>query len=294
MLNEAYKTFLACASCIPNWENLSKSELANGYCDAEEAHDEEKRNGYYAALMCKYWYMIPYMYKNCKSLVEMLSLTLEDLVAWLDESLEFAFRWRRWRDPSNPLSKNPKGPEIVINRCIFSTQKRWYAYYNKDKRRINCYAYSLEESFEVHGDAADGYGVIDGTASIDYCHNLIQNWLDANKIMEALIVDCICYQDVFKATSKKTKTNELDKYRHPIVYTQIVTSFSNKKLIDHLLDLDDRFVDYFTANYAIDKEVLLQKTNKFKVLSRPQLANLVKKCMTQLKEDEALRNLLCC
>jgi hypothetical protein len=292
-LSEMYANYENYASGISNWQKLSKSELANGYCDADDAHDELKRSQYYAALMCKYWYMIPYMQKNCQSLSDSLNMSLEDFADWLSESLDVAFKYRRWRDPANSLSKDPKAPEKIINRCIFSTQKRWYAFYNKDKRRINVYSYSLEESEELHGDGADGLSVIDDTAKQDYCHDIIQRFIDEGKYLEAFIIDGVCYQDVFKQTIKRIKTNELDEYRHKIVHESITTEFNERKLINHLSNLDDSFINYFTTTYNIsDEEAIKETIRTLSTTSHTKLNSVLKHILVNMRNNKEVTSLL--
>jgi hypothetical protein len=294
LLSEIYANYKTFASGISNWQKLSKSELANGYCDADDAHDELKRSQYYAALMCKYWYMIPYMQKSCQSLNDSLNMSLEDFADWLSESLDVAFKYRRWRDPSNSLSKDPKAPEKIINRCIFSTQKRWYAFYNKDKRRINVYSYSLEESEELHGDGADGLSIEDDTAKQDYCHDIIQHLIDEGKYLEAFIVDGVCYQDVFKQTIKRTKTGELDEYRHKIVHETINNEFNPRKLVNHLSNLDNGFILYFTTTYSIpDKTIFNDVIGTLNKQSHTKISNQLKTALNNMKNNKEVISLLC-
>jgi hypothetical protein len=291
-LSEIHANYEQFASGIPNWNKMTKSELANGYCDADDAHDELKRSQYYAALMCKYWYMIPYMQKNCQSLSDSLNMSLEDFVAWLEESFDVAFKYRRWRDPTNELSKDPKAPEKIINRCIFSTQKRWYAFYNKDKRRINVYSYSLEESEELHGDGADGLSVEDDTAQQDYCHDLVQHMLDKGKILEAFIIDGVCYQDTFKQTVKRIKTDELDEYRHKIVHESVKDEFSTRKLVEHLTNIDASFLNYFNTTYTIkDTDLFNNTVNELKTESHTKLNNILKHIMSDLRTNKEVASL---
>jgi hypothetical protein len=293
-LNDLYQVYKKTADGIPGWQKLTKSQLANGYCDADDNHDEVKRSQFYAALMCKYWYMITYMRNHCQSISDNLNMSLEDFADWLSESLDVAFKYRRWRNPDNSLFKDPNSPETVINRCIFSTQKRWYAYFNKDKRRANIYAYSLEESESLHGDSCDGLGIEDKDNSSDYCHDIIQHLLDKGKIFEAFIVDGICYQDVFKSTIKRTKTGELDENQHSIVYTNTNETFSARKLIKHLTSLDDNYLEYLTKEYNItNQDLLLQTIKEVKTESHIKLNYKLKKVLVDMKSNEEILELLC-
>ena len=52
MLEQEYKTLYNAASSIPNWQTMNKNDLINAYIDNEK--DENLRNSYFAAIMCRY------------------------------------------------------------------------------------------------------------------------------------------------------------------------------------------------------------------------------------------------
>ena len=58
VIQDMYKDFVNAASGLGDYQAISKTDLANGYCDADEANDEIKRSQYFAALMLRYWYKI--------------------------------------------------------------------------------------------------------------------------------------------------------------------------------------------------------------------------------------------
>ena len=171
-----YKDFVNAASGLGDYQAISKTDLANGYCDADEANDEIKRSQYFAALMLRYWYKI-YEWSKEKN----LRMDVEDFVYWLSDALigkYGAFTYRRWRDPKNKLYNDPDGPDKVINRALYSTRNRHYDYINKDKRRANYYTYSADESIELHGDSADVLQVVDDSGASGPYDYLIQRYID--------------------------------------------------------------------------------------------------------------------
>ena len=106
-IQEMQKLFMQDAQKLGDYQLMSKTELANGYCDAEEAAVaaraqgnealaalyEDTRSQYYSALMLRYWYKIFEWAQNSSS----LHLELTDFVDWLSDSLYVAFYYRLWR-----------------------------------------------------------------------------------------------------------------------------------------------------------------------------------------------------
>lgn len=89
---------------IKTYDMLSKSELANLYCDWDEkswfATDEEEkakaemmRSAYWSAIMLRYWYKIFEWMSSSAS----LGLEQSEFYMWLHESLCDAFYYRSWR-----------------------------------------------------------------------------------------------------------------------------------------------------------------------------------------------------
>lgn len=288
MINDIYKSFVQSASGLGNYQALSKTELANGYCDADEAGDEVKRSQYISALMLRYWYKV-YEWNKEKN----LKLTLDDFVSWLYESFEVAFKYRRWRDPNDKLYNDPNGPDKVFNRAFYSTRNRYYDYFNKDKRRINFYAYSLEESVELHGDAADGLAVIDNTTNISGFDDLIQSYVKNGKLLEAVILNNILYESPFNDKVTRVKTGELDEYRHPIVFENHKMSFDIKKLIKSIVHIDDPFITNFTNKYDISLETIKPQFENIQKISNKKLTKNIQTAMLALSKDKDLKNILC-
>lgn len=304
VLKEIKQRFIDCASGLGDYESISKTDLANGYCDADEAGDETKRSQYYAALMLRYWYKIYEYAKSCAS----MRLEIEDFVGWMDDSFYWAFRYRRWRDPDNPLHNDPNGPDKVFNQCFFSTRGRYYQHSNKEVRKVNWTSSSLNALEESVGDHADVLGRDDEE---DYEREIVKQLLSESKIMDALVVDGILYQDVFdeikeKDTMKIEARNEDGQVIYDddgnVVYEEeeyfkYSYQFNLKKLVKHIKYLNDKeqnpnFTKYFVKQYDLkgeDEEKFLRKINS---ISKNGLSKVVQRTLYNLSRDKNILNLL--
>lgn len=301
---DCYKRFENTAKTLPNFIVGGKedvpydiTELADNYCKAFDEGDEIKKDQYMSALMVRYWYMIPLLYEQSRS----TKLEMEDMISWLYEAFAKAFKYRSWQDPTKPISKDPKGAEKVINRCIYSVRNYWYQHFNMDKRKIN---YLISSSLDEPKNSGDYSGddrveaVIDGIAGdddikIDHCQAIIQNYIDKGNIIGAFILDGIVYQDSFNTTEYEVNTHELDEDGNEIVYERYDHTFSEKKLVKHLSHLSDSFRDYFLYRYDIDMETLTKAMLKLGKLKNSNIYKVVDKTLDDIRNDKELLASLC-
>lgn len=239
-VREIQKAFIEDAVALGDYQIMTKTELANGYCDADEAAQRAKESGdaaifdeqealrssYFSALMLRYWYKIFEWQKNSST----LNLELSDYVDWLHDSLYVAFYYRTWRYEFEAVVKEGKfikykldaeenkipnayyymndinAPDKIINRCCGSMRGRVFQFHNKDKRKANTQTYSLDNMLEDDGDYAamlvGGYSTDQNIKSQEAAYGLVQTLLQRGESLEALIIESIAYHDSFK--EKKT------------------------------------------------------------------------------------------
>lgn len=291
-LQDIKQQFIDCAAGLGDYDSISKTDLANGYCDADEAGDELKRSQYYSALMLRYWHKIYEYAKSCAS----MRLELEDFVGWMDDSFYWAFRYRRWRDPNNPLHDDPNGPDKVFNQCFFSTRGRYYQHSNKEVRRANWTSTSLDALEESVGDHST---VLETSDPTNPEKELIQKLLGKSKVMDALVIDGILHQDVFDDIETRetmqvgTYDEDSEEYQyHNESYTKHTYQFNLKKLVKHIKHLDRDFTDYFTRFYDLDEQMTQELEDKVSSLSPSRVNTIVQRTLYRLSEDEEVRNLL--
>lgn len=306
---DGYKeNFIQCASGIKDYDKLSETELANGYCDAIDNNDVDLSNQYYAALMVKYWYKI-YKYKaTCKS----TRLRDEDYISWLSDALNIAFRYRDWKNPEKDIYGDPKAVDKIINRCCFSIRGYYFQEFNKDKRKINYLTDSVEGQFEKFGDAADAnLGVEDEEKY--WVDDFISTLISRDEVEKAIMVDSISYQDSFKETTTsyyvdepviEIKANEeidFDDYDEneekevktvKVKYSSTDHSFNKRKLKQELSHLSDNYFNYFKNKYHVSDERLNKAVAYLTGLSKNKMYKFIDDTLISIKDD--LKELLQC
>lgn len=275
MLQETYSTYVQCASGLGDYQKLSKTELANGYCKAEAAKDELRRGQYFAGLILRYWYKI-YEWSHTSASTR---LETEDFVGWLVDGLNMAFKYKAWLDPKSKMYGDPNGPDKVFNRCLFSIRNYYYQNFNKDKRKLNYTSESLEEHLESSGDSVMFQCATKEETFDSPCAELVQALIDKNRLIEALITDNISFQDAFK---------ELRSQGNPVEYV-----FDTRKLIKSLSNLNTNYMDYFLSRYEVEPTLLKNTLQTLGSCPNSRLYDYVGKTLTYLKEDKTIKEVLC-
>ena len=325
-IREIQNLFTQDAAKLGDYQLMGKTELANGYCDAEEAaaaaraegnealadQYDETRSAYYSALMLRYWYKIFEWAHNSAS----LRLDLTDFVDWLSDSLYVAFYYRTWRYEFEAVVKygkfidwkydkngeripnkyyyitDPNPPDKIINRCCGSMRGRVYQYHNKDKRRAGVQTYSLDQMIEDGGDSALDYA---GCYNESDLHNgvyyLITELLSKGEGIEALIVDGIANYDTYKTKKFTEFATEVDEETGKEVKTKYVhttSTFDARKLVKHLTHITDQFMGEFCVNYSITLADGELIYNKLKKTSNVKLYKYIEKTLAEIKQTPAL------
>lgn len=327
-VKEMQKVFQKDAEGLGDYQLLSKTELANGYCDAEEAarqaiaegnqaeakKQEAIRSQYYSALMLRYWYKIFEWAQNSAS----LHLELVDFVDWLSDSLYVAFYYRTWRweyeaivrhgifeewkrDKDGNLIPNkyywrtdPNAPDKMINRCCGSMRGRVYQYHNKDKRKAGVQTYSLDQMIEDAGDSAvefSGCYVDDPVKYERGVYTLVSEFLHKDEGIEALIIDGIANHDTYKVSKVTNYITEIDDETGDEVqskYVQTTSTFDSRKLVKHLTHINQDFMRQFCVNYSISMAKGEDIYIKLKKLSNPKLYKYIEKTLIEVRQTPQL------
>lgn len=254
MLNETKRDLtLSARKLVKPYEQYSIDELANAYCDAIDNNDEVLKDIYISALILRFWYTIDKMYKS-NSVAP--SLEYEDFFWWLYEAIEYACKYRGWRDPDKNLNA-----QQCINKCIETIKLQKYYDLRLDKRKIVNHCCSLDtplggEDSDVNktiGEMLESEEYVDDH-SADDAVMLVQSYINRNKIIEAILLDNIAFNDVQKHFKKtiKTKTDTGEDLR----YTEYSSEFWPYRLIQIVSKLPESYKSYFMARYDISEEKL--------------------------------------
>lgn len=254
MLNETKKdlTFHA-RKLVKPYEYYSIDELADAYCDAVDNGDETLKDIYISALILRFWYTIDKMYKANNVAP---SLEHEDFFWWLYEAIEYACKYRGWRDPSKKLNA-----QQCINKCIDTIKLQKYYDLRLDKRKVvnNCCSMdeplrgSDSDATKTIGDMLEAEEYVDDH-STDDAILLIQSYINRNKIIEAILLDNIAFNDVQRHSKKTVKTQSQS--GEAIRYTEHSSEFWPYRLIQIVSKLPDTYKNYFMTRYNISEEKL--------------------------------------
>ena len=254
MLNDTKRdlTFLA-RKLVKPYEQYSIDELADAYCDAVDNNDEALKNIYISALILRFWYTIDKMYK---SNTVAPSLEYEDFFWWLYEAIEYACKYRGWRDTTKNLNA-----QQCINKCIDTIKLQKYYDLRLDKRKVVNHTCSMDaplggdgdDASKTIGDMLEAEGECDDHSADDIVY-LVQSYIDRNKIIEAILIDNIVNNDAQKHIKKTVKTTTAD--GETIRYTEHSSEFWPYRLIQIVSKLPDTYKSYFLEKYNISEEKL--------------------------------------
>jgi hypothetical protein len=210
------------------------------------------------------------------------SLEYEDFFWWLYEAIEYACKYRGWQDPTKNLNA-----QQCINKCINTIKLQKYYDLRLDKRKAVNNSISIESSIgeEKEGGSKTLADVLEAEGSVEDCIaddnvlTLVQNYINRNKIIEAILIDNIAFNDVQKYSKKTIKTTAADGTQ--IKYVEHSSEFWPYKLVQIVSKLPDTYKSYFMARYNISEEKL---TSILDVIDRANNQKLYKYLRSTLDE----------
>lgn len=239
---------------VKPYEVYSIDELADAYCDAVDNNDTTLKDIYISALVLRFWYTIDKMYKSNTTAP---SLEHEDFFWWLYEAIEYACKYRGWRDPEKKLNA-----QQCINKCIDTIKLQKYYNLRLDKTKVvsNCCHLddpvcgdSSADSVKTILDVLEAEEHVDDHSAEDAI-SLVQSYINSNKIIEAILIDNIAFNDVQKHYKKVIKTTNAS--GEQVRYTEHSSEFWPYKLVQIVSKLPASYKEEFMHRYDISEEKL--------------------------------------
>jgi uncharacterized protein YktA (UPF0223 family) len=261
------------------YEEYSIDELADAYCEATDTQNETLKNIYISALVLRFWHKIDKMYK-ANSVAPCLEH--EDFFWWLYEAIEYACKYRGWKDPDKNLNA-----QQCINKCIDTIKLQKYYNLRLDKNKTVNYCCSLDTPV---GDGEDAKTLGDMLESETYCDDhstddvisLVQNYINSNKIIEAILIDNIAFNDVQRHFKKTIKTETPD--GTTMRYTEHSSEFWPYRLVQIVNKLPDTYKRSFMTRYQISEEKLTAVLDVINRASNQKLYKYIRHCLGELRE----------
>jgi hypothetical protein len=278
MLNDTKRDLtLMARKLIKPYEQYSIDELADAYCDAVDSGDTVLKDIYISALILRFWYTIDKMYKANKVAP---SLEHEDFFEWLYEAIEYACKYRGWRDPSKNLNA-----QQCINKCIDTIKLQKYYDLRLDKRKAVNHSCSMEtplgdDSGKTIGDMLEAEEYVDDHSSDDAIL-LVQSYINRNKIIEAILLDNIAFNDVQKHSKKTIKTVNPD--GETTKYVEHSSEFWPYRLIQIVSKLPATYKNSFMSRYNISEDKLVAILEVIDKANNQKLYRYLDKTLAELR-----------
>jgi hypothetical protein len=281
MLNDTKRdlTFMARRLAKP-YEDYSIDELADAYCDAVDGGNDLLKDIYISALVLRFWHKIDKMYK---ANTVAPSLEHEDFFWWLYEAIEYACKYRGWRDTTKTLNA-----QQCINKCIDTIKLQKYYNLRLDKNKTVNFTISMDSP--IGGDGDDKAKTIADMLeteetwddhSADDVILLVQNYINRDKIIEAIMIDNIAFNDVQRYFKQTIKT-ESGKY------TEISSEFWPFKLVKIINELSAEYKDTFMEKYKISEEKLDSVLAYLDKVNNQRIYRLLERTLSDLRASYAV------
>ena len=212
-------------------------------------------------------------------------LEYEDFFWWLYEAIEYACKYRGWRDPSKSLNA-----QQCINKCIETIKLQKYYNLRLDKNKTVNHCTSIDAPIGEGEDAKSLSDVLEAEDPI-YDHSsedvmmLVQHYIDNNKIIEAILIDNIAFNDVQKHYKKVVKTTNAA--GEAFKYTEYSSEFWPYKLVQLISKLPATYKTSFMKRYNISEEKLTSVLDVIDRSTNQKLYKYLSSCLTELRATYA-------
>lgn len=269
MINETYNILKSCASTIPDWEKMTKSQLLRECIKYPE--NSLQYQAYMSAILCKYWYLI-----NTYKEIDKQFASEEDIFGWISDALMYTLKNHKWDDSPEKYKENePSSHFMTVFRCTRITA---YQSSNRNKRKINATLSSVDKISDEYSvepfyrEEADD--VINRTISNYHIVTLISQQWEKGRYACAFILDHIANEDVFG------KVNDG-------IYLDI------NKLNLSLRKMDDIYAESFSEVYGIPLPDVKKEIKEIVSMSPKKIKNSILLTLKELSLDSKIKDMLC-
>lgn len=217
---------------------------------ARETGKEDLRDKCAAGLMCRYWSV----FTKEKTGVED---DYDTKISYGWEAIEYALKYKVWQNADRKVNADQ-----AVKQCIHTIFLQHNYNANLDKSKANNFSASLDEEvgelFGGEGKATLGDTIVDegdladreADESTDAVRSMIQLYINKKKLIEAIILDTIAFNDTQKTTKKVVEST--DSEGNPKKYTQVYKEFWPFRAVQILSKLPSTYADYFGTTYTIN------------------------------------------
>lgn len=269
MINENYEILRSCASSIPDWEKMSKSQLMRE-CIKYQPNSLDYQ-AYMSAILCKYWYLI----KTYKEIDKQFA-TEEDIFDWMCDALMYTLKNHKWDDSPEKYKEN--APASIFSTVFKCTRITAYQSSNRNKRKINPTLSSIEKIYDDYNvepfyrEATDD--IINNVITDYHILTIVKSYFEKHKFMNAFVVDNIINGDVFGKVESGIYLNM-------------------QKMKQSLLKMDDRYIESFSDTYGVEEDEVRKAVNNITKMSNKKINDAILLTLKELSIDNKIKDMLC-
>ena len=296
-MNEAYILFKKGAERLYLEDGVDYQEkgnavvdlMADRYCAACDSGDEAAKDKYISGLMMRFWYTIgKTMMKSAT-----LPLDFDDYVMMVYEALEYAFKYRAWQTKvlEDGSIQPPKigNASTAIHQCIETIRLQYHYDYNLDKHRANWDNISIDTPIDAEEKSTIGDTIIDEEyedsmnerAGTSTAISMVQTYINRKKLVEAIILDTIAFNDVLRTTKETVKDKDIE--GNPRKYTKTYKEFWPYRCVQLLSSLPADYAVKFSKKYMVNPEEFDAALSAVRKANNQKLYKFLDKTLTDAR-----------
>lgn len=291
----AYRSFVRAASALPGFEAKQKNDvreydigkLADGYCDAFDAGDEAGKSAYSAALMVRYWYMVPFMFRKYGHLPK---LEITDVIGWIWDGISTACRYRGWRDPKQKVFGKRNSAEMCINQCITTTAGMACRKANRKSRKTDFLTNSLDAYVEQY---EDGFAELASPEASDGYRLMIDKVAKGNAF-DGFVLEQASSCDVYDVSDSR-KIVAVDAFGEETESVSQTFAPNFDKLVRAVIEAskDGNAVKAYADDYGLPEANVRAMAERISKKKASEVASEVMDSLARLYEDDGVYEALC-
>ena len=288
MANDLFMQSRGFASLLKSYKGIDYSTcpvnvLADGYCDATDRGDDYERDLFISGLILRFWFAVKKMQEKSPG----LGFDENEFAGWLYEALEYACKYRAWRDPAKKVNA-----QQAINQCIETIRLQHYYQLNLQKHKASFSTISLDLPTGGEDDKTTLFDTLaDETVDEEFAYDrgtesaraIVQSYIDKNKLVEAIILDTIAFNDVMKENKISGKSTSIDDETGEETITK-TTSYGYEfwpfKAVQALKSLPTDYLGYFTENYKVKQEAISAAIETVRKANSQKLYKYLRACLS--------------
>jgi hypothetical protein len=217
----------------------------------DETNDSHLKDLCAAGLMCRYWSV--FTTKKCG-----VEVDYDMKVSYGFQGIQLALEYKAWKNPDKNVNADQ-----AVKQCIHTVFLRENYLLNLDKAKANNFTTSMDEEVKgssvgentstTLGDTIPDEEDLDYQATTeaeDVAINLVQAYINKKKLVEAIILDTIAFNDLNKETKEVVKYTDIEGETKK--YTHTYKEFWPFRCVQLLSQLPETYASYFGEKYRFN------------------------------------------